>query len=84
MPGLIVAAAAGWGQTPEGFFRRGGANFRDTAPEQRLYWRPHIDHSCSRILEAAGLAEGKGIATVLGSGVAAEIPLAELARRFDR
>jgi hypothetical protein len=39
---------------------------------------------CRRILEAAGLAEGKDIATVLGSGVAAEIPLAELARRFDR
>jgi hypothetical protein len=45
MPSLILAAAAGWGQTPEGFFRRGGVNFRDTAPEQRLYWRAHIDHS---------------------------------------
>jgi len=81
---LIIVATAGAGQTPEGFFHRGGANFRDTAPEQRLYWRPHIAHSCRRILEAADLAEGRGIATVLGSGVAAEIPLAELARRFDR
>jgi len=81
---LLVACAEGLGQTPESFFRRGGANFRDTVPEQRLYWRAHIERSHRRILDAADLAARKEIVTVLGSGVAAEIPLVELARRFDR
>ncbi len=81
---FFAVATIGLCQSPEYFFRTGGANFRDTAPEQRLYWQPHIDHSYRRILEAADLAQGKHVATVLGAGVAAEIPLAELARRFDR
>ncbi len=81
---LCLTAIVGLGQTPEGFFRTGGADFRGTAPEQRLYWQAHIEHSYRRILKAADLAQGKAVATVLGSGVAAEIPLAELARRFDR
>ncbi|MCW5978217.1 MAG: hypothetical protein KIT09_09070 [Bryobacteraceae bacterium] len=81
---LLVAFAACRGQTPEDFFRRGGADFRGTAPETRLYWKPHIERSHRRILEAADFAAGRTAATVLGAGVAAEIPLAELARRFDR
>lgn len=80
----FAAAVIGLGQNPEGFFRSGGADFRGTAPEQRLYWQPHIEQSHRGILKAADLAKGKAVATVLGSGVAAEIPLAELARRFDR
>lgn len=81
---FAAAGVVGLGQNPESFFRRGGADFRGTAPEQRLYWQPHIEHSYRRILKAADLAHGKAVATVLGSGAAAEIPLAELARRFDR
>jgi hypothetical protein len=80
----VAAAIAAFSQTPENFFRSGGADFRGTAPEQKLYWQPHILNSHRRILEAADIAQGKAVATVLGSGVAAEIPLAELARRFDR
>jgi hypothetical protein len=80
---LAIAAVAA-GQTPEHFFRAGGADFRGTAPEQRLYWQEHIRNSHRRILQAADLTTEKRVATVLGSGVAIEIPLAELARRFDR
>lgn len=81
---FVATPTVGLGQTPEAHFRKGGANFRDTPPEQRLYWQSHIEQSHRRILEAADRAKGKGIATVLGSGVGIEIPLAELARRFDR
>ena len=80
----IATAIIGLGQSPDVFFRTGGATFRDTPPEARLYWQPHIQHSYRRILQAANLAKGKAVATILGSGVALEIPLAELARRFDR
>jgi hypothetical protein len=81
---LVGTAALASGQEPEGFFRDKGADFRGTAPETRLYWRSHVEHSHRRILEAAELAEGRAVATVLGCGVATEIPLAELARRFER
>ena len=81
---LVAVVMYGFGQTPEGFFRNGGADFRSAAPETKLYWTPHVEHSHERILQAADLAVGKGIAIVLGSGVATEIPLAELARRFER
>lgn len=81
---FVAVAFVGSGQTPDAFFRIGGADFRGTAPEQRLYWQSHLSHSSRRILQAADLAKAKAVATVLGSGVAIEIPLAELARRFDR
>jgi hypothetical protein len=82
--GLLAAAMPAFGQDPEGFFRDKGADFRGTAPETRLYWRSHVVHSHRRILEAADLAQGRRIAIVLGCGVGTEIPLAELARRFER
>jgi len=81
---FLAIGIAGYSQSPETFFQTSGANFRGTAPETRLYWQPHIKRSYARILQAADLAEGSAVATVLGSGVAVEIPLAELARRFDR
>jgi hypothetical protein len=81
---LLAAAAPALGQDPEGFFRDKGADFRGTAPETRLYWRSHVAHSHRRILEAAALAQGRRIAIVLGCGVGTEIPLAELARHFER
>jgi hypothetical protein len=82
--GLLTVAGPALGQDPEGFFRDKGADFRGTAPETRLYWRSHVAHSHRRILEAADLAQGKAVAIVLGCGVGTEIPLAELARRFER
>lgn len=71
-------------QTPEEYFRGAGAGFRGTAEEQRLFWQPHIENSHQWILTAADLAAGHSIATVLGPGVCFEIPLEELAQRFDR
>lgn len=82
--GLIGAATLAFGQNPEGFFRDKGSDFRSTPPETRLYWRSLVENSHRRILEAADLAESKGVAIVLGCGVGTEIPLGELARRFDR
>lgn len=81
---MIALAAAAPAQEPEGFFRDKGADFRGTAPETRLYWRAHIESSHRRILEAAELAGGRGVVTVLGCGAATEIPLAQLSQRFDR
>ncbi len=72
------------GQTPEEYFHSAGAGFRATAEEQRLFWRPHVERSHERILEAAGAAAGRSTATVLGAGVCTEIPLEDLARRFGR
>ena len=72
------------GQEVEAFFEASGEIVRGTAPETRLYWQSHLEASRDRILRAADLARGSEVATVLGSGTGMEIPLAELARRFDR
>ena len=72
------------GQGLDAFFERSGQVVRETAPETRLYWRSHLDTSRQRIIEAAQLSGATKVATVLGSGIGMEIPLAELARRFDR
>ena len=74
----------GLGQTPEGYFRSAGAGFRNTAEEQQIYWRPHVEASHRRIIEAAETATRQSVVTVLAAGVCAEIPLDELARRFER
>lgn len=81
LPALLAPAS---GQGLEAFFEASGQVVRGTAPETRLYWRSHIDTSRARILQAADLAGGSEVATVLGSGLGMEIPLAELAGRFDR
>ncbi len=80
----ILCAALSSAQSPEEFFTGAGAGFRDTAEEQRLYWRPHIERSHEQILAAARLAAHSEIAILLGAGVCTEIPLEELARRFER
>ena len=85
VPCFVAAATLAFGQEPEEeFFRDKGKDFRGTAPETRLYWLSHVEHSHRRILEAADLAQGRAVATVLGCGAGTEIPLAELARRFER
>lgn len=81
LPALLVPV---WGQGPEAFFEASGTNVRGTAPETRLYWGSHLEASRERILAAADLAGRTEVATVLGGGVGMEIPLAQLARRFDR
>ena len=49
----------------------------------RAAWRSHRE-SCRRlILEAAGRCRTRGRVVVLGSGVLAEVPVAELAARFQ-
>ena len=80
-PALLGPVA---GQEVEAFFENSGQTVRGTAPETRLYWQSHLETSRERILRAADLAGGSEVATVLGSGIGMEIPLADLARRFDR
>lgn len=72
------------GQGLEEFFDASGDVVRGTAPETRIYWQSHLTTSRERILQAADLADGTDTATVLGAGLGMEIPLAELARRFER
>ncbi len=90
MAGLRLVLAVGallpptLGQGLEEFFGASGDIVRATAPETRLYWQPHMTRSRERILQSADLADGTGIATVLGAGLGMEIPLAELARGFER
>ena len=90
MAGLRLLLALGallpsvLGQGLEEFFGASGDVVRGTAPETRIYWQSHLMTSRQRILQAADLADGTDVATVLGTGVGMEIPLAELARRFER
>ena len=81
LPALLVPVSGGG---LEEFFETSGEIVRGTAPETRLYWRSHLETSRERILHAADLAGRGEVATVLGSGLGMEIPLAELARRFER
>ncbi len=67
-----------------GFFGRAGRNISAAESEYDRYWRPHIEKSRHRILEAAELVEEARTALVLGAGKCREIPLERLARKFDR
>ena len=69
--------------TPEQFFRLAGAGLRGIEEERSSYWQPHLENSRRRILEAAALCQRSSTALVLGAGNCTEIPLEELARRFD-
>lgn len=80
-PALLAPVS---GQGLEEFFGTSGEIVRGTAPETRLYWRSHLERSRERILHAANLAARREVATVLGAGAGSELPLAELAGRFDR
>lgn len=80
-PALLAPVS---GQGLEEFFGTSGEIVRGTAPETRLYWRSHLERSRERILRAANLAAHREVATVLGAGAGSELPLAELAGRFDR
>jgi len=66
------------------FFSAAGAGISAAEREYRAYWRPHIQNSHRRILQAADLVRSRSAALVLGAGRCREIPLEELARRFER
>jgi hypothetical protein len=68
--------------TPEQFFRLAGAGLRSVEEESSSYWRPHLENSHRRILEAAGRSERRSVALILGAGNCTEIPLEGLARMF--
>lgn len=80
----LMLAIPAISQTPEEYFRGAGAGFRGTSEEQQKFWTPHIETSHRQILGAAELAENREVAILLGPGVCSEIPLEELARRFER
>lgn len=67
-----------------GFFLRAGRNIAAAQLEFADYWQPHIRRSQLGILEAARLVRNHGTALVLGAGRCWEIPLEDLAARFDR
>ena len=67
-----------------GFFSSAGRNISAAEIEYEDYWRPHLENSRRGILSAAGLVSKTGTALVLGAGKCREIPLEELARKFDR
>ncbi|MEX2301375.1 MAG: hypothetical protein WD733_10585 [Bryobacterales bacterium] len=69
--------------TPEQFFELAGAGLRGVEEERSSYWQPHLENSRRRILEAAAKCERRKTALILGAGNCTEIPLEELARRFD-
>lgn len=48
----------------------------------RRAWAPHLENTREAILAAAETAPGRRKATVLGSGLLLDVPLAELASRF--
>lgn len=47
-------------------------------------WRPHLENTKAFILESASSVKGSGTAVVLGSGMLLDVPLAELAQRFEQ
>ena len=47
-------------------------------------WRPHLEHTRALVLEAAARCERHRRALLVGSGLLFDVPLAELARQFDR
>jgi hypothetical protein len=49
----------------------------------RAAWAPHLENSRRAILAAAADTPGRRKVTVLGSGLLLDVPLAELAARFD-
>lgn len=50
----------------------------------RESWRPHLERSKKLMLDAAGAAPGRRLAVVLGSGPLFDVPLEELAAKFER
>ena len=73
---------------PQAFAKLGYAlNSRGIAQRQREYregWWAHAERSKAFIMNAALRARGRRLAVVLGAGKAYDLPLAELAKGFDR
>ncbi len=50
----------------------------------RLAWQPHLENTRKLIIESAEGCERHGTALVVGTGLLFDIPVAELARMFER
>ena len=50
----------------------------------RTAWQSHIDATRALILEAADLCPQRRVALIVGSGLCLDVPLADLAARFER
>lgn len=77
----VTALAA---QDARGFFAAAGERVRAVEERYQDYWSSHLQNSRRRILRAAELTKNRGRAVVLGAGECREIPLEELARRFEQ
>lgn len=65
-------------------FAEASAGISRTQRENREGWWAHARHSKAFILDAAGRVPRPRLAAVLGAGKAYDLPLEELARRFER
>ena len=83
-PGELIPGARSRANDLHEFFRDAGTKISAAQSEYEEYWRPHIEQSHRGILEAARLVQEPGTALVLGAGECREVPLQELAQRFDR
>lgn len=77
----VTALAA---QDARGFFVAAGERVRAVEERYQDYWSSHLQNSRRRILRAAALTKNRGRAVVLGAGKCREIPLEELAWRFEQ
>lgn len=50
----------------------------------RTAWRPHLENSRAALLESLSACRDSRIALVLGSGLLLDVPLAQLAARFEQ
>ena len=51
---------------------------------QRRHWQTHQQHTRQAILQVADQCERRQLALILGAGECHDVPVAELAQRFDR
>jgi len=49
----------------------------------QAHWKDHLERSRRAVLEAAGTCRDHGAAVILGSGLLLDVPLADLAERFQ-
>jgi hypothetical protein len=77
-PGVdgVAFEALGFGEASEGITR--------TQRENREGWWAHARRNRAFILDAAQAAEARQLAVVFGAGKAYDLPLPELARRYER
>ncbi|HZQ73974.1 MAG TPA: hypothetical protein VFB08_13745 [Burkholderiales bacterium] len=65
-------------------YAEASAGIARTQRANREGWYAHADRHRALILDAAAMTRGHRLAVVLGAGKAFDLPLAELAQRFER